>query len=63
VNYLAAKYNIPPRKFYLVGIGKELEVASNSTAAGRAKNRRVEVKLMTNMSDQPTTASVHPNGQ
>lgn len=63
VNYLATKYNIPPRKFYLVGIGKELEVASNSTAAGRAKNRRVEVKLMTNMSDQPTTASVRPNGQ
>jgi OOP family OmpA-OmpF porin len=63
VNYLAAKYNIPPRKFYLVGIGKELEVASNSTAAGRAKNRRVEVKLMTNMSDQPTTAAAHPNGQ
>ena len=64
VNYLASKYNIPPRKFYLVGIGKELEVASNSTAAGRAKNRRVEIKLMTNMSgDQPTSASAHPNGQ
>jgi OmpA-OmpF porin, OOP family len=63
VNYLAAKYNIPPRKFYLIGIGKELEVASNSTAAGRAKNRRVEIKLMTNMTDQPTTASVQPNGQ
>src|SRR5580704_7227535 len=60
VNYLAAKYNIPPRKFYLIGIGKEQEVASNQTAAGRAKNRRVEVKLMTNMSDQPTTAAAHP---
>lgn len=49
VNYLASKYNIPPHKFYLIGIGKDQEVASNSTAAGRAKNRRVEVKLMTNM--------------
>ncbi len=63
VNYLSAKYNIPPRKFYLIGIGKDQEVASNSTAAGRAKNRRVEIKLMTNMSDQPTTASARPNGQ
>jgi OmpA-OmpF porin, OOP family len=63
VNYLSTKYNIPPRKFYLIGIGKEQEVASNQTAAGRAKNRRVEIKLMTNMSDQSTTASTPPNGQ
>jgi OmpA-OmpF porin, OOP family len=63
VNYLSVKYNIPPRKFYLIGIGKDQEVASNSTAAGRAKNRRVEIKLMTNMTDQPAAASAHPNGQ
>ena len=63
VNYLSTKYNIPPRKFYLIGIGKDQEVASNSTAAGRAKNRRVEIKLMSNMSDQPTSASVRPSGQ
>jgi outer membrane protein OmpA-like peptidoglycan-associated protein len=49
VNYLATKHNIPPHKFYLIGIGKDQEVASNKTAAGRAQNRRVEVKLMTNM--------------
>jgi len=61
VNYLSTKYNIPPRKFYLIGIGKNLEVASNSTSAGRAKNRRVEVKLMTNM-DQQASAST-PNGR
>ena len=59
VNYLAVKYNIPPRKFYLIGIGKDQEVASNSSAAGRAKNRRVEVKLMTNQ-EQP--ASGTPSG-
>ncbi|HMG02784.1 MAG TPA: OmpA family protein [Edaphobacter sp.] len=52
VNYLATKYNIPPHKFYLIGIGKDQQVASDSTAAGRAKNRRVEVKLMTNMDQQ-----------
>jgi OmpA-OmpF porin, OOP family len=59
VNYLATKYNIPPRKFYLIGIGKDQAVASNDTAAGRAKNRRVEVKLMTNM-EQPSGAT--PSG-
>lgn len=52
VNYLATKYNIPPHKFYLIGIGKDQQVASDKTAAGRAKNRRVEVKLMTNMEQQ-----------
>jgi OmpA-OmpF porin, OOP family len=61
VNYLSRTHNIPPRRFYLIGIGKNLEVASNSTAAGRAKNRRVEVKLMTNM-DQQASASA-PNAQ
>src|SRR5271156_4344754 len=64
-NYLQAKYNIPPHKFYLIGIGKDQQVASDSTAAGRAKNRRVDIKLMSNMSgDQPTTASAaSPSGQ
>ena len=64
-NYLQAKYNIPPHKFYLIGIGKDQQIASDSTAAGRAKNRRVEIKLMSNMGgDQPATASTKsPNGQ
>ena len=52
VQYLASQYNIPPRKFYLIGIGKDKEVASNKTAAGRAQNRRVEVQLLTNMDQQ-----------
>lgn len=47
--YLASKYNVPPHKFYLIGIGKDVEVASNNTASGRAKNRRVEVQLLSNM--------------
>src|SRR5580698_5892090 len=65
VNYLSTKHNIPPHKFYLIGIGKDQQVASDSTAAGRAKNRRVDIKLMSNMKgDQPTTASTAgPNGQ
>jgi OOP family OmpA-OmpF porin len=49
VSYLAAKYNVPPHKFYLVGIGKDEQVASDKTAAGRAKNRRVDVQVLSNM--------------
>jgi OOP family OmpA-OmpF porin len=60
VQYLAAKYNIPPHRFYLIGIGKDKEVASNDTAAGRAKNRRVEVQLLSNdtsLAPAPATVS------
>ena len=52
VQYLASKYNVPAHKFYLIGIGKDKEVASNNTAAGRAKNRRVDIQLLSNMSGQ-----------
>ena len=57
VNYLSTKYNIPPHKFYLVGIGKDKQVASDKTAAGRAKNRRVEVQVLSNMTGTSTTAA------
>jgi outer membrane protein OmpA-like peptidoglycan-associated protein len=56
VNYLSTTYNIPPHKFYLIGIGKEDPVADNSSRSGRAQNRRVEIKLMSNMAQQQTTA-------
>ena len=59
VNYLASKYNIPPHKFYLVGIGKDQQVASDRTSAGRAQNRRVEIKLLSNM-NAGTSASSAP---
>jgi outer membrane protein OmpA-like peptidoglycan-associated protein len=51
VQYLASKYGIPAHRFYLIGIGKDKEVASNSTAEGRKQNRRVEVQLLSNMAD------------
>ncbi len=62
VNYLASKYSIPPHKFYLVGIGKDQQVASDRTAAGRAQNRRVQIKLLSNMTSGTTSASA-PSGQ
>jgi outer membrane protein OmpA-like peptidoglycan-associated protein len=48
VQYLSVKYQVPPHKFYLVGIGKDQQVASDKTAAGRARNRRVEIQLLSN---------------
>jgi OmpA-OmpF porin, OOP family len=49
VQYLAAKYNVPPHRFYLIGIGEDKEVAPNNTREGREKNRRVEIRMLTNM--------------
>ena len=48
VQYLASKYSIPAHRFYLIGIGKDQEVAPNTTREGRQKNRRVEVQMLTN---------------
>ncbi len=56
VQYIASKYNVPAHKFYLIGIGKDKEVAPNSTAAGRAKNRRVEIQLLSNMGTGAATS-------
>jgi outer membrane protein OmpA-like peptidoglycan-associated protein len=49
VQYLATKYGIAPHRFYLIGIGKDQYVASNDTAEGRKENRRVQVRLLTNL--------------
>ena len=67
IQYLAQKYNVPAHKIFLIGLGKDKPVASNRTAAGRAKNRRVDIRLMSNTADnqqqqQPSspTAQVQP---
>jgi outer membrane protein OmpA-like peptidoglycan-associated protein len=65
VQYLASKYDVPAHRFYLIGIGKDKEVAPNNTADGRKKNRRVEIRLLTNMGggDSGTQAkSTSPTG-
>jgi OmpA-OmpF porin, OOP family len=48
IQYLAAEHNVPAYKIYLIGLGKDKPVDSNKTREGRAKNRRVDVRLMTN---------------
>lgn len=63
VQYLASRYSIPARRFYLIGIGKDQEVAPNNTADGRHKNRRVEVQMLTNKSgQQPQAPAPAPAG-
>jgi OmpA-OmpF porin, OOP family len=51
IQYLASKYNVPAHKIYVIGLGKDKPVETNKTAAGRADNRRVDVRLMTNSVD------------
>ena len=48
IQYLAAEKSIPAYKIYLIGLGKDKPVESNNTREGRAKNRRVDIRLMTN---------------
>jgi len=60
VQYLATKYNVPARRFYLIGIGKDKEVAPNDTAEGRKQNRRVEVRMLSNSGAQNASAPANP---
>jgi outer membrane protein OmpA-like peptidoglycan-associated protein len=62
IQYLASEHNIPAHKIYVIGLGKDKPVEKNTTAKGRAENRRVDVRLMTNVvaaqqqTQNPTTA-------
>jgi OmpA-OmpF porin, OOP family len=55
IQYLASKYNVPAHKIYVIGLGKDKPLESNKTSAGRADNRRVDVRLMTNTVGEGTT--------
>jgi OmpA-OmpF porin, OOP family len=59
IQYLAHKYNVPPHKIYVIGLGKDRPEAKNTTVQGRAENRRVDVRLMSNIVGE--TQSPNPN--
>jgi len=65
IQYLAAQHNIPVHRIYLIGLGKDKPAESNKTREGRAKNRRVDVRLMTNSAEAttPAPATTTPPGQ
>ncbi|MBA3767540.1 MAG: OmpA family protein [Acidobacteria bacterium] len=64
VQYLAVNHRIPLRRFITpMGYGKTEAVADNTTAGGRAQNRRVEVKMLINrgmIRPTPTTSTNNP---
>jgi len=64
IQYLASQHNVPAYKIYVIGLGKDKPVETNKTADGRAKNRRVDVRLMTNVAgDAPSApAAASPSG-
>jgi outer membrane protein OmpA-like peptidoglycan-associated protein len=58
VEYLTVNHHIPARRFITpMGYGKSTAVADNSTASGRAQNRRVEVKMLVNRGLNKTDVS------
>jgi outer membrane protein OmpA-like peptidoglycan-associated protein len=56
IQYLAAEKSVPAYKIYLIGLGKDKPVETNKTRDGRAKNRRVDIRLMTNTGEGKTPA-------
>jgi OmpA-OmpF porin, OOP family len=49
IQYLAVQHKLPLRRFVTpMGYGKTEAVADNTTASGRAQNRRVEVRIILN---------------
>jgi outer membrane protein OmpA-like peptidoglycan-associated protein len=61
IQYLAAEKSIPAYKIYLIGLGKDKPVETNKTAGGRAKNRRVDIRLMTNTTGSDATPAPASN--
>ncbi len=55
--YLASKYNVPAHKVFIIGLGKDAPVDKSNTSKGRAENRRVDVRLMTNNLDAQSAAT------
>ena len=63
IQYLASKFNVPAHKIYVIGLGKDKPVETNKTSTGRADNRRVDVRLMTNTVGDATPATPTTTGQ
>ena len=62
IQYLGSKYNIPPHKIYVIGLGEDKPAEPNQTREGRAANRRVDVRLMTNTTGSDSTQQPTASG-
>ena len=59
VQYLAANYNVPAYKIFVVGIGKDkADVKAN--AQERAEDRKVQIKLLSNIEGQAAATPAPP---
>ncbi len=57
IDYMVIKHGLPlQRLIQPFGYGESLPIASNATAAGRAQNRRVEVRILQNKGIANTVA-------
>lgn len=63
IQYLASKYSVPAHKIYVIGLGKDKPLETNKTREGRADNRRVDVRLMTNTLGDTNQAQPTTTGQ
>ncbi|MFC1570699.1 OmpA family protein [Candidatus Omnitrophota bacterium] len=54
--YLEGK-GIPPKQLSATGYGEHRPIASNDTAAGRSKNRRVEIVILPDYAEEKETTS------
>jgi outer membrane protein OmpA-like peptidoglycan-associated protein len=61
--YLASRYNVPAHKIFIIGLGKDAPVEENKTARGRAENRRVDIRLMSNSADSQSATAQQPPAQ
>jgi OmpA-OmpF porin, OOP family len=61
IQYLASEKNIPAHKIYLIGLGEDKPAEPNTNREGRAKNRRVDIRLMTNTGSGTTPAQTTPS--
>jgi OmpA-OmpF porin, OOP family len=65
IQYLASQYQVPAFKIYVIGLGKDKPAEDNKTSDGRAANRRVDVRVMTNTvgenAPQPSATNQSPS--
>ncbi|HVZ60399.1 MAG TPA: OmpA family protein [Terriglobales bacterium] len=52
IQYLVGTYKVPAYRIHVIGLGEDKPVEDNKSSDGRAKNRRVDVRLMTNTQQQ-----------
>ncbi|HKL48094.1 MAG TPA: OmpA family protein [Desulfuromonadales bacterium] len=56
VRFLQEKIGIPGEKLFACGFGKFRPIADNGTAEGRARNRRIQIVLVPEATQEATTA-------